>query len=282
MIISRDALAVDPGMSRKRLNRVAKNMVVEDDIDVRHAHMLSLEKRGETLRIAEGEAAAEWATALSDLTPFQLKFALNACQDTLPHNSNLSLWKGHPSECKLCGQRQTLLHVLCNCPVALQLCRYNERHDEALHVIFDLLKQHLPEGYSVIADLQDQSPFTFPTHIARTDLRPDIVVWNDATKSVVLLELTVCHESNFLDAHHRKQIRYLDLEEEIKLSHYKVKTHPIQIGCRGFIDVTSFECIREVATQSLGSREWKAFLRNITLVTIKASYNIWTSRNYKN
>ena len=90
MIISRDALAVDPGMSRKRLNRVAKNMVVEEDIDVRHAHMLSLEKRGETLRIAEGEAAAEWATALSDLTPFQLKFALNACQDSLPHNSNLS------------------------------------------------------------------------------------------------------------------------------------------------------------------------------------------------
>ena len=124
MIISRDALAVDPGMSRKRLNRVAKNMVVEDDIDVRHADMLSLEKCGETLHIAEGEAAAEWATALSDLTPFQLKFALNACQDTLPHNSNLSLWKGHPSECKLCGQRQTLLHVLCNCPVAFQLRRY--------------------------------------------------------------------------------------------------------------------------------------------------------------
>ena len=41
-------------------------MVVEDDIDVRHADMLSLEKRGETLRIAEG--VAEWATALSDLT----------------------------------------------------------------------------------------------------------------------------------------------------------------------------------------------------------------------
>ena len=81
MIISRDALAVDPGMSQKRLNRVAKNMVVEDDGDMRHAHMLSLEKRGETLRIAEGEAVAEWAPALSDLTPFQLKFALKACQD---------------------------------------------------------------------------------------------------------------------------------------------------------------------------------------------------------
>ena len=69
----------------------------------------------------------------------------------------------------------------------------------------------------------------------------------------------------FLDAHQRKQIRYLDLEEEIKLSHYKVKTHPIQIGCRGFIDVMSFECTRELATQSLGSREWKAFLRDIPL-----------------
>ena len=60
--------------------------------------------------------------------------------------------------------------------MAPQLHRYNEKHDEALHAIFDLLKQHLPDGYSVIGDLQDQSPFTFPTHIARTDLRPDIVV----------------------------------------------------------------------------------------------------------
>ena len=41
------------------------------------------------------------------------------------------------------------------------------------------------------------------------------MVCNDTTRSVSLLELTVCHESNFVEAHQRKVTRYLDLEEEI-------------------------------------------------------------------
>ena len=198
MVVARDALVVEPGMSRNKLSKIAKNMVREEEVEAKFSQMVASERRGEGLRIAEGEAAAQWASALENLTPFQLKFALNACQDTLPHNSNLALWKGHPSECKLCGERQTLLYVLGNCRVALQLRRYNARHDEVLRVIFNLLKEHLPTGHSIIADFQDHSSYTFPPHIARTDLRPDIVVWNDNARSVVLFELTVSHESNFV------------------------------------------------------------------------------------
>ena len=176
-------------------------MVMESDSDDNFSTMVSSERQTGALHMVEQEAAAEWAVALKSLTPSELKFALNACQDTLPHNSNLSLWKGHPSDCKLCGERQSLLHVLCSCPVALQLRRYNTRHDRVLQVIFNLLKDHLPPGHSIIADLPDQLPFTFPPHIASTDLRPDIVVWSDTNRSVALLELTVCHESNFVDAY---------------------------------------------------------------------------------
>lgn len=75
-----------------------------------------------------------------------------------------------------------LLDVPCNCPVALQLTRYNVGHDEVLHVIYTL----------------DQPVYIFPPHVARTDLRPDIVIWNDVTRSVVLFELILCHES-FVD-----------------------------------------------------------------------------------
>ena len=78
-------------------------------------------------------------------------------------------------------ERKRVLHVLCNCPVALQLRRYNARHDEVLRIIYNFLKEHLHSNESIIADLQDLSPFTFPPHIAKTDLRPDIVVWNDTT-----------------------------------------------------------------------------------------------------
>ena len=139
MVVARDALVTDPGMGRKKLSKVARIMVVEDDTDAKLSAMKSSERRGEALRSVEEEAAAEWASALEHLSPSQLKFALNACQDTLPHNSNLALWKGHPRECKLCGETQSLLHVLCSCPVALQLRRYNTRHDLVLGVF------HLPQ-----------------------------------------------------------------------------------------------------------------------------------------
>ena len=282
IVVARDALAVDPGMSGKRLSKVARARVMEDDSEERHSLMLASERQGEALRVADGEAAAQWASALKCLTPFELKFSLNACQDTLPHNANLSLWKGHPSDCKLCGQRQTLLHVLCNCPVALQLRRYNTRHDKVLQIIYNLLKEHLHTNQSIIADLQDLSPYVFPPHIAKTDLRLDIVVWNDTTRSVTLLELTVCHESNFVEAHQRKVTRYLDLEEEIQRSHFQVETIPIQVGCRGFVDIESFERVKALITCGLGIRKWRKFVQEISEATIKSSHSIWTSRNYRN
>ena len=161
------AMEVDPGMSDKKL-KVEKMLVIEEE---QYSKLVSSERRGEVLSVVERDAAAEWASALWNLPPFQLKFVLNACQDTLPHNANLALWKAHPSECKLCGAKQTLLHVLYRCSVALQLKRYNARHDKVLHVIFNFLKEHLSTAYSIITDLQDPLPYTFSPHIAKTDLR---------------------------------------------------------------------------------------------------------------
>ena len=159
---------------------------------------------------------------------------------------------------------------------------YNTRHDKVLQIIYNLLKENLHTNQSIIADLQDLSPYIFPPHIAKTDLRPDIVVWNDTTRSVTLLELTVCHESNFVEAHQRKVTRYLDLEEEIQRSHFQVETIPIQVGCRGFVDIESFERVKALITCGLGIRKWRKFVQEISEATIKSSHSIWTSRNYRN
>ena len=158
LLVARDALMTDPGMSSKKLSKVSQALVMEEEAEERLSTMLASEHR-EALRTVEDEAASQWALALDSLSPFALKFALNACQDTLPHNANLSLWKGHPGSCKLCGERQTLLHILCNCSVALNLRRYNNRHDEVLRVIYNFLKEHLNGNQSILADLHDHPKF---------------------------------------------------------------------------------------------------------------------------
>ena len=90
-----------------------------------------------------GETSPElWARAVHDLPPEPLKFALNA---SLPTNANLHMWGKKPSDvCPLCqGGRQSLLHVLNNCPVAMELRRNSVRHDAVLQVIGDFIKAHL-------------------------------------------------------------------------------------------------------------------------------------------
>ena len=98
--------------------------------------------------------------------------------NTLHHNVNLSKWKKLSSpQCQLCGEPQSLAHILNSCQKALVLGRYSTRHDDVLKVIFDFLQHNMAAGFQITADLPGQQ-YTFPQDIAPTDLRPDIVVWS--------------------------------------------------------------------------------------------------------
>ena len=53
-------------------------------------------------------------------------------------------------------------------------------------------------------------------HITPTNIHPDLVWWDDIEQSVFLAELTVCCESNFVEAAQRKVIKYADLIEQLE------------------------------------------------------------------
>ena len=246
MLIARDALSEDPGASRSGLKNRASKAVVAKDTEMRINHARSLEHQGDVHRAADEEASSIWASTITSLPSEQLKFALNASQDTLPHNANLSRWKNLPSSCKLCGERQTLHHVLNHCPVALGLRRYNQRHDAVLGVISDFASAHLPVNYHLIADLPEYPTYIFPPHIASTDLRPDLVIWNDVKQEVWLIELTICFETNFDEAQFRKGTKYLELVEAIRQTQFRAHMVPIQVGSRGFLDLRGLKRLRHL------------------------------------
>ena len=56
--------------------------------------------------------------------------------------------------------------------------------------------------------------FIFPTEIALTTKRLDIVIWSVKAKKVFVIELTVPYEENFDWAHQRKLEKYEDLREQ--------------------------------------------------------------------
>ena len=199
----------DPGAPKKKVLSRVKAKIQAEDTASRLAHTSSLPVQGLTVREYEGSAAQNWSTAVFSLPEWVFKFALNAVTDTLPHNVNLCKWKKLSSpQCQLCGETQSLAHILNSCHKALTLGRYSTRHDGVLKVIVDFLQCHMAAGFQITADLPGQQ-YTFPQDIAPTDLRPDIVMWS--TSAIYLVELTVPFETNIAGAAERKAHRYRNL-----------------------------------------------------------------------
>jgi len=169
-VVVRDALAEDPNQNRRSLMSAAKRATQQAEDVRRETELKSLEKQGQMMRAATPDGANLWSKAVQSLPAEQMKFALNAAVDTLPHNANLHLWKKKESDrCPLCGERQTLIHTLNNCEVALDQRRYNERHDEVLRHIANAISKKLPPTTNFTADLE--ATYHFPLHIAPTDVQ---------------------------------------------------------------------------------------------------------------
>ena len=283
MLAARDLMAENPGSNKKALVTKVKATVTEDDARERLQHAQSLECQGQVFRCTEEDVANIWSKTVQKLPPDVLKFSLNAVQDTLPHNANLAKWRKKEnlsSACRLCGEKQTLLHILNHCPQALSMCRFNARHDAILEVIASFIAQHLPESYKVTADLPRYQPYVFPLHIATTDQRPDIVMWSDTLQEVWVVELTVCFETRYEEAHNLKVNRYADLMEQIDDSTYSGSLVTLEVGSRGFLSLPSFTLLKQqllICTR----RQWEEALSNITRRAISGSHRIWVTRNYK-
>ena len=273
-----DLLSGVQSQSRRTVLRAVKTCLAEEEVDKRHQVLCQLPAQGEMARSWEETSPELWVKAVQGLPSEPLKFALNASLNTLPTNANLHTWGKKPSDvCPLCqGGRQSLLHVLNNCPVAMELRRYSVRHDAVLQVIGDFIKAHLLPHYSITIDIPSES-YRFPHHITPTCLRPDIVWWSDQRKELWLFELTVSFESLVADARARKRAKYHDLVEAGRAAGYKTELITVEVGSRGMLGSSDFDALREVIDAP--SKEFTSLSLLTIRTTILGSYKIWASRN---
>ena len=81
-----------PEASSRTLARAVKNEVQKQDVWKRLAHAATFHVQGKFLEPSCDESARVWSRAIQSSSSARLKFAINAAQDTLPHDANLSLW----------------------------------------------------------------------------------------------------------------------------------------------------------------------------------------------
>ena len=226
-------------------------------------------------RCSTSEGAEVWGRASSGVADEHLKFALNSAVDTLPHNANLCLWRKCSSDsCPLCGERQTLVHVLNSCKQTLKTRRYNRCHDAVLTKIRAVLATYTSPPTSLSTDL---GSYHFPQHIVSTDLRPDVVWWDDTRKKMCLVELTICFESSFQNAAERKTIKYEEVVERARASGYTATFISLEVGSRGIINPHGFDCLKKVF--NITKRDYATLLVQLSRIVITESFKIWCMRN---
>ena len=89
--------------------------------------------------------------------------------------------------------------------------------------------------WTVLADLDKQ--LKFPSEIAQTRLRPDLVLFSKASKRVIWWELTrtIPSEERRAASHELKLDRYTSLQAEIQANGWSCFNFAVEVGARGVV-----------------------------------------------
>ena len=239
----------------------------------------------------------------------RIRFLIQAVYDVLPSPANLHIWgKVDTPKCQLCSERGSLQHILSGCSKALGDGRYRWRHDQVLKAIADVVSagveksKFLPKekyvkfvkpgekaptrtkrsighlttapDWQVLADLGTR--LKFPENITVTNLRPDIVLFSSKTRQVIMIELSVCWESNMDSAYEYKRSKYQELVDDCHRNKWKAACMPIEIGCRGFMGRSLCNTFSKLG---ISGRLRKNAISKISEQAEKASRWIYLMRN---
>ena len=261
----------------------------------------------------------KWKEMMYALSPSMLSFVFNSVQDTLPHPKNLRRWKlDVEAACGLCGWKNVgLVHILCGCKVALEQGRISFRHDSILKVITKALTKKI-EAVEEIVPLQNgvqrvnfvkpgqktkkkkkpplsglldtakdwvvgmdtrQKQVHFPPHIMVTSDRPDLVIYSNTTRNVIIIELTSPAEENIEKWRSIKTSKYEKLAENIReAGTWKPTVFTIEVGARGYVAKQTNYVWRKLGIAQKDSHQ---LTERISRVAMRCSHFLWICRNTK-
>ena len=114
----------------------------------------------------------------------------------------------------------------------------------------------------------------FPVHICVTEQRPDIVLFSDSLKKVILVELTCPAEENIADARLRKKIKYTPLKYQITDNDWECHHYTIEVGAREFVSDSVPRLLRRLGSTNSSIRD---LTRKISRSVSRCSFAIYRS-----
>ena len=189
----------------------------------------------------------------------------------LPNKSNLFRWKiTDDNKCILCENMQTQLHVLSNCCKCLS--RYTWRHDSVLNSLLQQICQIKPLEYIYCDSNKLQYKNTSQLFLTQ---RPDVAILDN--QSIIVIELTICYETNTKKSREYKINRNKDLKTQLIDPSKKLRVFFVEFTSLGFISKESYEPFCKYLKEIKVNYEHAIYKCMETI--IRSSYYIFCRRN---
>ncbi|XP_057309748.1 uncharacterized protein LOC130649438 [Hydractinia symbiolongicarpus] len=121
----------------------------------------------------------------------------------------------------------------------------------------------------------DTSPnFVFPSYIAVSQLRLDIVIFSNKLKRLVIIELTCPCEENTNYWHSTKVAKYSCLVNVILSSGWQVDFFAVEVGARGYCARTTMSCLKRLGFSNKMAYSTSKNLSKISMTT----FSVWIAR----
>lgn len=163
-----------------------------------------------------------------------------------------------------------------NCMVLLNHGLYNSQHNAVLSLLFKATSKHLRDDFMIYYSDLKHSSGPSPCHLVLASQLPDTILWNVNLHKVLLVELNVCHETNF-DASDEHRVTHIWVSWNVKAKGYACEQYDVLTGSRGCIHLTNLYSFFQFII--FHQRKQKELASDVISCTIKEPFRIWISRN---
>ena len=175
------------------------------------------------------------------------------------------------SICSMCQGNETQLHVFSNCSKYLD--RYTWRHNSVLLTTLNKISRSTCENVEIYADLENSN---YPcTSDLFQQQRPDILVKIGDT--VIVIELTVCFDTNTEKSRQYKENRYSALKDQLLIPCNNFELLFVEFTTLGFISKSSYKPFNSFL-KKLGINQDRT-VRKCMETAIRGTYFIFCRRN---
>ena len=267
----------NPELTQKQVCAQTDRLFAKEELKTTWAEFMGLKEQNciikHVLSVCPAKIITMWQKLMARLPNNIFCFVRKAIIFCLPNKSNLVRWKiTDISDCCRCKQKETMLHVFSNCSLSLE--RYKWRHDSVLMLIAKKISRHIGDtGIELYVDCEG-SNFRCTSDLFEA-LRPDIVLI--INRKVIVIELTVCFETNTNKSRTYKQTRYANLKDDLLIECEEFEILYLEFTTLGFISKSSYTPFNALLKQ-LGVNEDRTVVKSMEN-SIRATYFIFCRRN---